>query len=422
MIQDGVPVASLKVMDKNLGVDAIDDNMKQIIISASNRGRRQYSATNVLQNIRGTVFFLALAFFCGTATSFSLIAGDSSSSCSVTGRKTCIVLRDEKWNTVGKEIANELSLPFYLETDLEEESEFTHSISVIDYQSTYAVALQDLQTGDARRSSSKGKRRQSAATKKKKKKKSLSQPFFIDFCPPTNSKLGKRFGGQSGTDLLVKAVAPNKISSSSSCGFIYDLTAGFGQDSVMLAQSGANVHMVERDPIVYTLLNDALRRLRLVATRSDGGDLEGMQVENELTRVQRASTLLEKLSLENGEAYEVCQKTKSDLVAGSSVTVACQPDICYLDPMFPPRTKSAAVKKNMQLLHGLLDTQTEQEPEEDNASHAAEKDLLEAAYDIANSRVVVKRPINAPPLGNDIALKPSYDVRGKVNRWDVYVK
>mmetsp|Transcript_15421 Transcript_15421/g.21485 ORF Transcript_15421/g.21485 Transcript_15421/m.21485 type:complete len:419 (+) Transcript_15421:66-1322(+) len=418
MIQDGVPVASLKLMDRELGVDAIDDSMKKIIISSRNRRRQQFL---FLPNIRGIVFFLALAFFCDTAKSFSLIADDSSSSCSTAGQKTCIVLRDEKWNTVGKEIANELSLPSYLETDLEEESEFTHGLCIIDYQSTYAVALQDLQSSDAQRSSSKGKRRQSAATKKKKKK-NLSQPFFIDFCPPTNSKLGKRFGGQSGTDLLVKAVAPNKFSSIGSCAFVYDLTAGFGQDSVMLAQSGANVHMVERDPIVYTLLNDALRRLRLVAARSDGGDSEGIQEETDSTRVQRASILLEKLSLENGEAYEVCQKTNRNLVTASSVTAACPPDICYLDPMFPPRTKSAAVKKNMQLLHGLLDTQVEQGPEEDNSSHAAGKDLLEAAYAIAQSRVVVKRPINAPPLGNNIALKPSYDVRGKVNRWDVYIK
>ena len=31
-----------------------------------------------------------------------------------------------------------------------------------------------------------------------------------------------------------------------------------------------------------------------------------------------------------------------------------RPDVCYLDPMFPPRTRSEAVKKDMQILHSLL--------------------------------------------------------------------
>ena len=31
-----------------------------------------------------------------------------------------------------------------------------------------------------------------------------------------------------------------------------------------------------------------------------------------------------------------------------------RPDVVYLDPMFPPRTKSSLVKKDMQLLHRLL--------------------------------------------------------------------
>lgn len=81
--------------------------------------------------------------------------------------------------------------------------------------------------------------------------------------------------------------------------------------------------------------------------------------------------------------------------------------------MFPPRTKSSAVKKNMAVLHSLLGSQ---EAEDEVAQQ--ETDLLEAALSIAQRRVVVKRPVNAPTLGDR---KPSYDLRGSVNRWDVYI-
>ena len=141
------------------------------------------------------------------------------------------------------------------------------------------------------------------------------------------------------------------------------------------------------------------------------------------------------------------------------------PDIVYLDPMFPPRTKSAAVKKNMQILHGRFFSD---DGAERGASRSIEEEatLLQAAWEAAKYRVVVKRPIKADPLGaageeeagglpgdptvgigqnnkgvggviceddddddnllSEIptrsSLKPSYSVRGTVNRWDVYVK
>ena len=86
--------------------------------------------------------------------------------------------------------------------------------------------------------------------------------------------------------------------------------------------------------------------------------------------------------------------------------------------MFPARTKSASVKKNMQILHGLLDSQAI----DDAVRQLEEAELLGVAYEAARTRVVVKRPVNAEPLGGQQALKPSYSIRGSVNRWDVYVK
>eukprot|EP00585_Thalassiosira_rotula_P005900 CAMPEP_0196155466 /NCGR_PEP_ID=MMETSP0910-20130528/40688_1 /TAXON_ID=49265 /ORGANISM="Thalassiosira rotula, Strain GSO102" /LENGTH=78 /DNA_ID=CAMNT_0041419681 /DNA_START=26 /DNA_END=262 /DNA_ORIENTATION=- len=70
-----------------------------------------------------------------------------------------------------------------------------------------------------------------------------------------------------------------------------------------------------------------------------------------------------------------------------------------------------------------------------------ERALLLAACDCATRRVVVKRPVGAEPLGlsceiaaythngkddeedydHDDVRKPSYDIRGSVNRFDVYI-
>ena len=85
-------------------------------------------------------------------------------------------------------------------------------------------------------------------------------------------------------------------------------------------------------------------------------------------------------------------------------------DVLYLDPMFPSREKSAAVKKEMALFQALL---------ERNAAQETADQLLQWALLQDVARVVVKRPVRAPSLGG---LKPSHKVSGKAVRFDVYVK
>ena len=185
------------------------------------------------------------------------------------------------------------------------------------------------------------------------------------------------------------------------------MTAGLGQDSLILAMNGAqHVHMVERNPIVAALLQDAMRRLELIAqTQKD----------------DVATMLFDKLSLVSGDA-------KDWLVSISQQQQEHHCDAIYLDPMFPPRQKSSAVKKGMTILHGLLDTQTVNDNDDDDEymKDQEERDILLLAIDTAKLRVVVKRPIKAPPLGattnNEAVPKPSYSISGSINRWDVYVK
>ena len=225
------------------------------------------------------------------------------------------------------------------------------------------------------------------------------KPIFIDFCP---DMLSGRQSLRSGKDLLLQAVAPRKGTDPTLAATIYDLTAGFGQDSLILASAGARaVTMVERDPIIHMLLADALRRLVAVSTHSP-----------DKARRRAASELSNKLSLVYGEGANVAQT-----MVASANNPNDLPDVVYIDSMFPPRTKRASVKKNMQVLHSLLQSQENREE-----GVLDESVLLDAALSLARSRVVCKRPLGAPSVGSPSDRQPSYKVEGSTNRWDVYLQ
>ncbi|CAJ1942650.1 unnamed protein product [Cylindrotheca closterium] len=294
-----------------------------------------------------------------------------------------------------QEIASKLSVPLSSKIIDSPDERYTHELSLVPYEfqevSTFALAIESITVG-SEDSSKNAKRR------KRPSKKPKSNPHFIDFCPPKNSRAGKRSGQESGTDLLVKATIPKKSIGST---VVWDLTAGFGQDSLILALNGASkVHMIERDPFVFALLEDGLRRLRQLSK----------------VGLEFAQDLEQRLTLGAGDGVDALQQV---LLEGDK---AIRPDICYLDPMFPPRTKSASVKKPMQILHGLLNTQ-EEAKESIEERLEEERKLLEYALEAAKCRVVVKRPAKAPLLGGESGdgRKPSYAVEGSVNRWDVYI-
>jgi 16S rRNA (guanine1516-N2)-methyltransferase len=318
-------------------------------------------------------------------------------------------------------IADSLRIPLFIAAHGEgvgEEScdEFSYALRLVPYEyngndnellSTFALAIEPFGSSDAP-GERKGRRKQQ---KRKKTKKPSSPAFFVDLCPPSNSKAGRRASGASGTaDLLVKAVGPRKGLVDPTNGIrqgavVWDLTAGLGQDSLVLARNGAKkVRMVERHPVVAALLKDAMRRLELgaMASTSQEGD--------------PSNDLFETLALSIGEGREVLRKEDSS---------GC--DVIYLDPMFPPRQKQSAVKKGMTILHGLLETHviassdSSSKEEVEERRFREEQDLLGCALDVAKLRVVVKRPAKAPPLG-DGSTKPSYALTGTTNRWDVYVQ
>jgi 16S rRNA (guanine1516-N2)-methyltransferase len=156
---------------------------------------------------------------------------------------------------------------------------------------------------------------------------------------------------------------------------VLDATAGLGRDAFILASLGCLVDMIERSPVVAALLQDGLDRAAV--------DLE------------LCSWLPSRMQLFHGVAIDLLNDWQG-----------IQPDVVYLDPMFPHRKKRAAVKKEMRLFQQLLG------PDEDADL------LLEPALALAKNRVVVKRPTGAPFLANK---KPQIEMLGKANRFDVYL-
>lgn len=155
---------------------------------------------------------------------------------------------------------------------------------------------------------------------------------------------------------------------------ILDATAGLGREAFILAALGCQVQMLERHPVVAALLHDGLRRG--YQHKKIGGWL---------------SERLRLLGVGNLAAIK----------QWSSI-----PDVVYLDPMFPLRHTGALVKKEMQILQKLVGSDTDADQ------------LLAPARALANSRVVVKRPKNSPPLA---ALPPHASIQTQQCRFDLYV-
>lgn len=155
-----------------------------------------------------------------------------------------------------------------------------------------------------------------------------------------------------------------------------DATAGFGEDSLLLAAAGFSVELFERDVVIAALLADALVRAANDPVLSD---------------------VVARMHLHAGDSLV----GMADLAAAGEHV-----DVVYLDPMFPGRTKSAAVKKKFQLLHHL------ERPCDD------EVELLDAARELHPRKLVIKRPIKGPFLAG---VKPSYQLAGKAVRYDVLV-
>lgn len=191
--------------------------------------------------------------------------------------------------------------------------------------------------------------------------------IYVDFVSGTMAHR-RRFGGGRG-EAVAKAVGIKKDYLPT----IVDATAGLGRDAFVLASLGCHVRMLERHPVVAALLDDGLQR--------------GYQDEEIGGWLRERMTLLHASSI----------TTLTDITP--------QPDVVYLDPMYPHKQKSALVKKEMRVFQSLVGA----DEDADN--------LLSPARALAKRRVVVKRPDYAEPLAGIAA---SAAITTKNHRFDIY--
>lgn len=199
--------------------------------------------------------------------------------------------------------------------------------------------------------------------------KNAPGPVFTDFSSKSMLYRLKQGGGIH--QHLAKAVGIK----SGHRPLVLDATAGLGRDGFVLAHLGCQVTMVERSPVLAALLEDGLIRAG-----------ENPELEDTVQRIKL-------VCLDSIEYMETLSDDE-------------KPETVYLDPMFPERTKSALVKKEMRILREIAGA------DENDAA------LLEAALKTAAKRIAVKRPRLSPFLADE---KPSFSLKDKSSRFDVYL-
>ena len=194
------------------------------------------------------------------------------------------------------------------------------------------------------------------------------------------------------SELLLQAA---KITSDST---VIDATAGFGHDSLILASTGAQVTMLEQQPLMALLL---------------------LAEQQRMSTLPNWQKLMSRLQIINTDALSYFPKLQAESVNAIKENDAKVVDVIYLDPMFPEDSyqdsktgKGAKVGKHMQALHQLASPPTLEE----------ESQLLQSAQAIVSQgagqgRVVVKRPQLAPLLANQ---QPSESWHNEAVRFDGY--
>ncbi|NIH41062.1 MAG: class I SAM-dependent methyltransferase [Buchnera aphidicola (Periphyllus aceris)] len=197
--------------------------------------------------------------------------------------------------------------------------------------------------------------------KKNKKNKSIAINF-------TSGQYNYRRKYNKKKELIVRAMRIKKKKNIT----ILDATAGFGKDSFVLASHGFKIFMIEKNFIIYKLLQDGLKR-------AYKDKKIGLWIKKKITLI-------------NSNSIKIIKK--KEII----------PDIIYIDPMF--KNKKSKPKKDMFFLRKLLKKNDEEK-------------ILKPAIKLAKNKVVVKRYLNASYLKKK---KPNHILYGKKFRFDIYYK
>jgi 16S rRNA (guanine1516-N2)-methyltransferase len=177
-----------------------------------------------------------------------------------------------------------------------------------------------------------------------------------------------KFGGGRGQD-LPKAMGLR----AGKTPMVVDATAGLGRDSFLLASLGAQVILIERSDHMHALLRDGMER----AAKEGGAFRE----------------IIERMTLLKGDAKDLLPTLSGDAI--------------LIDPMHPPRKKSALVKRELRQVREIVGT-------DDDAA-----DLVRVALKHARQRVVLKWPAKADPIEGVQAC--THQICGKSTRYDVFM-
>jgi 16S rRNA (guanine1516-N2)-methyltransferase len=199
-------------------------------------------------------------------------------------------------------------------------------------------------------------------------------PVSVDFV--SGAVAHRRHYGGGKSQMIAKAIGLK----SGIFPAVLDTTAGLGKDAFVLASLGCCVTLLERNKIIHQVLSEGLQRASDHAQETHDTAL---------------MATLARMTLLHADAQDYLRQF-----------LRLTQQVIYLDPMFPERKKTAAVKKDMVQLQQIV-----------GKDHDSDL-LLERALASNAHRIVVKRPKLAPPL--QATVSPSLVFRGTSSRFDVY--
>ncbi|WP_343128592.1 class I SAM-dependent methyltransferase [Buchnera aphidicola (Kurisakia onigurumii)] len=191
--------------------------------------------------------------------------------------------------------------------------------------------------------------------------------FYIDF---TNKKISYRINNRKKESLIQAIKIKNNPYPN-----VLDMTAGLGRDSFILAASGCHVLMLERNPIIFILLNNALHR-------AYKNPKIGKWVKSRIKFFFESSFNI------------------------SNISFTFKPEVIYIDPMYCIKKRKSNPKKDMQFLNKIIK----------NTDQDSNK-LIFIARNINCRKIVVKRPLNGSYIGN---IKTKNSIFSKKHRFDIY--
>lgn len=134
---------------------------------------------------------------------------------------------------------------------------------------------------------------------------------------------------------------------------VVDATGGLGVDAFTLAFLGFKVTVIERDPIIYTLLQDGYQR--------------GVQCKE-------TKEVLERMTLVHSDSFDYFNNILARAPSENDV------DVVFLDPMYPLKDKVALPKKSMMIARRFLPKTSSLE------------EFIEISRKVSKHKVVLKRP------------------------------